>query len=222
MFERFSDSARRVVVLAQEAARDRHHDVIGTEHLLLGVLESAREGRAPGAHTILERLGLTPQAALERVSLAPGPSNHTPDAHLPFTTEAKTALEYSLRETIAVGDTVITPDHLLLGIIRVAGETPDSTAAQAITALSLTAEPLRQSLGRSHVSLSRLATKTLARAGMEARRFGTPDIDTPHLLLALLATDPDLCKRVFDAAGADPERIRAELDAVLAGGADEK
>ncbi|MGF6880497.1 ATP-dependent Clp protease ATP-binding subunit ClpA [Nocardia sp. GAS34] len=219
MFERFSDSARRVVVLAQEQARSRHHDVIGAEHLLLGVIESAREDRAPGTRAALERLGLTPQAALATISLDPGPANHIPDAHLPFTAEAKTVLENSLRETIAVGEGVITPDHLLLGLIRTVGNTGDSTAAQAISSLRLTAEPLRQSLGGPHFSLSRLATKTLARASMEAQRFGNPDVDTPHLMLALLATDPDLCKRVFDAAGADPERIRAELDAVL--GADE-
>jgi len=218
MFERFSDSARRVVILAQGAARDRHHDVIGAEHLLLGVLESAAEDRAPGTRAVLERLGLTPEAALATISLAPGPANHTPGAHLPFTTEAKTALEYSLRETMALGDALITPDHLLLGIMRAANGTPDSTAAQTITALRITAEPLRQSLGRAHLSLSRLATKTLARASMEARRFGNSDIDTPHLMLALLATDPDLCKRIFDSAGADPERIRTELGAVLGSG----
>jgi ATP-dependent Clp protease ATP-binding subunit ClpA len=50
---------------------------------------------------------------------------------------------------------------------------------------------------------------------MEARRYDDPEIDTPHLMLALLSTDPDLCRRIFDAAGADAERIRAELDALL-------
>src|SRR6266568_660383 len=138
MFERFSDSARHVVVLAQEAARSRHHDVIGAEHLLLGVLESAAEDRAPGARAVLERLGLSPRAALATISLTPGPADHTPGAHLPFTTEAKTALEYSLRETIAVGDALITPDHLLVGIIRAANGTPDSIAAQTIAALRIT------------------------------------------------------------------------------------
>jgi|GEM_PF-3806169 len=215
MFERFSDSARRVVILAQEAARRHGHESIGAEHLLLGVLESAQDDRAPATRAILDRLGLTPAAAIAAITLAPGPANHGATGHIPFTSEAKAALEGSLRETIAVGDSLITPDHLLLGILRAARNATDSIAAQAITTLHLTAEPLRQTLGGTRIPLSRLTTKTLARASMEARRFGSSDVDTPHLLLALLSTDPDLCKRVFDAAGADPERIRSELDIVL-------
>ncbi|WP_216897080.1 Clp protease N-terminal domain-containing protein [Nocardia alni] len=216
MFERFSDSARWAVVRAQEVAREHEHDYIGAEHLLLAVFEAAEQGRAPATRALLDRQGFTPQAALATVTLTRGQANHAEYGHIPFTTEAKTVLEHSLRESIALGDSLITPDHLLIGVIRAARGTADSVAGQVVANLRITADPIREVLGRTKVALSQRATKTLTRAGMEARRCDDTEIDTPHLLLALLATDPDLCRRVFDAAGADPERVRAELDAVLA------
>ncbi len=216
MFERFSDSARWVVVRAQEVAREHDHDYIGAEHLLLAVFEAAAQDRAPATRALFDRRGFTPQAALAMVTLARG-ANHGVDGQIPFTTEAKTALGNSLRESLALGDSTIGPDHLFVGIIRTAYDTAGSVAGQIVAKLHITADAIREALGKHpSVALTQRATETVARAGMEARRCDDTEIDTPHLMLALLTTDPELCRRVFDAAGADPERVRAELDAILA------
>ena len=96
MFERFTDRARRVVVLAQEEARMLNHNYIGTEHLLLGLIH---EGEGIGARA-LESLGVTLNAVREQVQSIVGPSPQAPSGHIPFTPRAKKVLELSMREAI--------------------------------------------------------------------------------------------------------------------------
>src|SRR5215210_7659636 len=104
MFERFTDRARRVVVLAQEEARMLNHNYIGTEHILLGLIHEG-EGVAAKA---LESLGIS----LE------GVRQQAPSGHIPFTPRAKKVLELSLREALQLGHNYIGTEHILLGLIR--------------------------------------------------------------------------------------------------------
>ena len=114
MFERFTDRARRVVVLAQEEARDLDHNYIGTEHLLLGL---CHEG-AGVAVDALEALGVSLAAVREQVEEIVGRGGQQPSGHIPFTPRAKKVLELSLRESQQLGHEYIGTEHLLLGLIR--------------------------------------------------------------------------------------------------------
>jgi ATP-dependent Clp protease ATP-binding subunit ClpC len=114
MFERFTDEARRVLVLAQEEARGLEHDFIGTEHLLLGILHHGK-GPAPDA---LNASGVTLEAARSRIAEVVGPSGSPPRRPAPFTPRAKKTLELSLREALQLGHDHIGTEHLLLGLIR--------------------------------------------------------------------------------------------------------
>src|SRR5215469_3006157 len=113
MFERFTDRARRVVVLAQEESHLLSHNYIGTEHLLLGLL-AEQDGIAARA---LESLNVTLDAAREQVEEIIGPGEQTPQGHIPFTPRAKKILELSLREALIMRSEVIDTEHLLLGLI---------------------------------------------------------------------------------------------------------
>jgi len=114
MFERFTDRARRVVVLAQEEARNLDHNYIGTEHLLLGL---CHEG-AGVAVTALEALGVSLAAVREQVEVIVGRGGQQPSGHIPFTPRAKKVLELSLRESQQLGHEYIGTEHLLLGLVR--------------------------------------------------------------------------------------------------------
>jgi ATP-dependent Clp protease ATP-binding subunit ClpC len=113
MFERFTDRARRVVVLAQEESRLLGHNYIGTEHLLLGLLAE----RAGVAARALQSLDITLDAAREQVKEIIGPGAQEPRGHIPFTPRAKKILELSLREALKLGSEVIGTEHLLLGLV---------------------------------------------------------------------------------------------------------
>ena len=115
MFERFGDDARRVVVLAQEEARLLDHNSIGTEHLLLAMLNPAAGGIAADA---LRAAGITQERARAAVVEIIGRGGSPPSGHIPFTSRAKTVLELSLREALEVGDDEIGSEHVLLGLIR--------------------------------------------------------------------------------------------------------
>jgi ATP-dependent Clp protease ATP-binding subunit ClpC len=127
MFERFTDRARSVVVLAQEESRLLGHNHIGTEHLLLGLL-AEREGVAARA---LESLGVTLDAARHLVREIVGPGSEAPRGHIPFTQRAKKILELSLREALSLGSEVISTEHLLLGLTDVV----DGVGAQILERL---------------------------------------------------------------------------------------
>jgi ATP-dependent Clp protease ATP-binding subunit ClpC len=114
MFERFTDQARRVVVLAQEEAQTLGHAYIGTEHILLGLL-SEGEGMAAQA---LGTLGITLAATREQVAEVIGAGTGQPSGHIPFTPRAKKVLELSLREAQRLGDSSIGTEHILLGLAR--------------------------------------------------------------------------------------------------------
>ncbi len=114
MFERFSQRARRVVVLAQEEARTLNHNYIGTEHILLGLI---REGSGVAAQA-LESLGISLEAVRQQVGQIIGRGQQAPSGHIPFTPRAKKVLELSLREAQQLGHNYIGTEHILLGLIR--------------------------------------------------------------------------------------------------------
>jgi ATP-dependent Clp protease ATP-binding subunit ClpA len=114
MFERFTDRARRVVVLAQEEAALLNHDYVGTEHLLLGL---AHEGQGVAAKA-LESLGIRLEALRSQVEEAIGRGQRAPSGHIPFTPRAKKVLELSLRESQQLGHDYIGTEHVLLGLVR--------------------------------------------------------------------------------------------------------
>jgi ATP-dependent Clp protease ATP-binding subunit ClpC len=114
VFERFTDRARRVLVLAQEEARLLNHSFIGTEHILLGLIHEG-EGVAAKA---LESLGISLEAVREKVEETIGMAGTAPSGSPPFTPRAKKVLELSLREAAERGDRKIGTEHLLLGIVR--------------------------------------------------------------------------------------------------------
>jgi hypothetical protein len=114
MFERFTDRARRVVVLAQEEARMLNHNYIGTEHILLGLIQ---EGEGVAAQC-LESLGISLEAVRAQVREIIGEGKSTPSGHIPFTPRAKKVLELSLREALHLQHDYIGTEHILLGLIR--------------------------------------------------------------------------------------------------------
>jgi ATP-dependent Clp protease ATP-binding subunit ClpC len=114
MFERFTDRARRVVVLAQDEARQLKHPHIGTEHLLLGLLRED-DGLAV---QVLQAAGAAPADTRTRVLARVRAGQQSPSGNIPFTPQAKKALELSLRESLQLGDNYIGTEHLLLGLAR--------------------------------------------------------------------------------------------------------
>jgi hypothetical protein len=136
VFERFTDRARRVVVLAQEEARLLDHNYIGTEHLLLGLIHE-REGVA--ARTLVS-LGVSLSAARSRVAEIIGSGGQAPSGHIPFTPRAKKVLELGLREALQLGHNHIGTEHILLGLIR-EGE---GVAAQVLTGMGVELAQVRE------------------------------------------------------------------------------
>jgi ATP-dependent Clp protease ATP-binding subunit ClpC len=136
LFERFTDRARRVVVLAQEEARLLNHNYIGTEHILLGLIHEG-EGVAAKA---LESLGISLEAVRAQVEEIIGHGGQAPSGHIPFTPRAKKVLELSLREALQLGHNYIGTEHILLGLIR-EGE---GVAAQVLVKLGADLSRVRQ------------------------------------------------------------------------------
>ena len=114
LFERFTDRARRVVVLAQEEARLLNHSYIGTEHILLGLIH---EGEGVAAKS-LESLSISLEAVRAQVEEIIGQGGSSPSGHIPFTPRAKKVLELSLREALQLGHNYIGTEHILLGLLR--------------------------------------------------------------------------------------------------------
>ena len=136
MFERFTDRARRVVVLAQDEARMLNHDYIGTEHLLLGLIG---EGEGVAARA-LESLGISLDAVRQQVEQVIGRGQQAPSGHIPFTPRAKKVMELALREANDLGHSYIGTEHILLGLIREG----DGVAAGVLTGLGADRPRVRQ------------------------------------------------------------------------------
>ncbi|MBN9609635.1 MAG: NDP-hexose 4-ketoreductase [Actinobacteria bacterium 69-20] len=163
MFERFTDRARRVVVLAQEEARMLNHNYIGTEHILLGLIHEG-EGVAAKA---LESLGISLDSVRSQVEEIIGQGQQAPSGHIPFTPRAKKVLELSLREALQLGHNYIGTEHILLGLIR-EGE---GVAAQVLVKLGADLNRVRQQVLQL---LSGYQGKETSAAESGGRSEGTP------------------------------------------------
>jgi Clp amino terminal domain, pathogenicity island component len=159
MFERFTDQARRAIVVAGDEARELGHDFIGTEHILIG-LARAEEGVA---HEVLESFGITAERVVEELERELGRGTQQKGGPIPFTHEAKKALELSLRESIQLGCDYIGTEHVLLGVAR-EGE-------------SQAAEMLR----RAGADLQTLRGRVVLVAGMAAHASTGERLVTPRI-----------------------------------------
>ena len=166
VFERFTDRARRVVVLAQEEARLLDHNFIGTEHVLLGMLH---EGEGIAAQ-VLVSAEISLEAARRKVEAIVGPGSSSPSGHIPFTPRAKKALEHALREALKLGDNFIGTEHLLLGLLREG----QGVAIQVLVDLGADLDSVREQVLRMAVEGGRTAL-------FEAEEVERPVVQKPDI-----------------------------------------
>jgi hypothetical protein len=211
MFERFTDRARRVLVVAQEEARGLNHSFIRPEHILLGLLPG--EGVAA---TALRQLGVSPEEVRDRVAQAVPPAETDASASkVPFSPEAKKALEMSLREALKLGHNYIGTEHLVLGVLRVADEKgADETVAPPYL-LGVTADEIRarvlEACAGGFASRS-LWSPGLAEAMRGARQAaGSEPLTTGQVVLALLAEGAGQARLALESLGVTTESFEAAL-----------
>jgi ATP-dependent Clp protease ATP-binding subunit ClpA len=239
MFERFTDRARRVVVISQEEARKLQHNYIGTEHILLGLL--AVQGGV--AYKVLDRFGMSPDGVREEVVARVGAGNATLTGHIPFTPRAKKTLELALREALQLNHNYIGTEHILLGLVR-EGE---GVGAQIVTAHGADLDKMRQavieilptqtgpSAGQRWLrSLSGVAeaaegTDLPATPAAEAsvtaavQLAGAKPIGSHHLLLAALEDPNSAAAQTLAGLGVDLDQAREALRTVdVTGTSDEQ
>jgi ATP-dependent Clp protease ATP-binding subunit ClpA len=247
MFERFTNRARHVVVLAQEEARDLHHNYIGTEHILLGLL-----GEPEGyAGRVLAGFGITRAGAREEVRAMIGLGTAAPSGHIPFTPRAKKTLELSLREALQLHHNYIGTEHILLGLIREG----DGVAAQILKhhadlmairmAVIDLVPPGKSDAARGRRWLLRrrgdddpfeagepvptgpteLRTTPAADTSLSeaARLAGPQPVGSHHLLLAALADDNTAAAKALAALGVNLDQAKEALrSADVTGTSDEQ
>ncbi len=187
MFERFTDRARRVLVLAQEEARLLNHNFIGTEHILLGLIHEG-EGVAANA---LKALGISLEGVREKVEETIGPAGSTPTGSPPFTPRAKKVLELSLREALQLGHNYIGTEHMLLGLVR-EGE---GVAAQVLVNLGADLSRVRQQviqLLSGYQGKEAGGPGSSGSSGSEAPAAGSPVLDQFGRNLTTLARERKL------------------------------
>ena len=172
MFERFTDRARRVVILAQEEARLLNHNYIGTEHILLGLIHE-HEGVAAKA---LESLDISLESVRGQVEEIIGPGAKPPEGHIPFTPRAKRVLELSLREALQLGHNYIGTEHVLLGLIR-EGE---GVAAQVLVKLGADLARVREQVVHLLATLGEASSS--ASGGESERVVGEPSASRSRVL----------------------------------------
>ncbi len=181
MFERFTGEARQVVVTAQEQARRRHHNYIGTEHLLLALVALPPDN---AVRQTLAGLGVTPESVDVAVGRLVGAGQEHREGHIPFTPRAKKVLELSLREALALKVNHIGAEHLLLGILREG----DGVAAQILLDDGRSADYIRAAVLGAVPATPRNPARTPAteQALSQAEQIaaGAP-VGTHHLLESL-------------------------------------
>ncbi len=173
MFERFTERARKVVVLAQEEARHFNHNYIGTEHLLLGLL---REDEGVAARA-LASLNVTLDEVREQVESIVGYGEEGTGGQAPFTPRSKKVLELALREALQLGHNYIGTEHILLGLVRES----EGVAARVLSNLDVDPDKVRREvvrmLGGGRAGRSRGGAETAGRGGVEAKRPKTRQLD---------------------------------------------
>ena len=182
MFERFTERARQVIVLAQEEARVLRHNYIGTEHLLLGLLREA-DGVAA---RVLGTLEVSLEEVRGEVQRIVGEGEHEAQGQIPFTPRAKKVLELALREALSLGHNYIGTEHILLGLVRES----EGVAARILTELEVDADRVRQEVMRVLAGPTRRQPAGAAAPRRRARRARAPRCWTSSA-----ATSPSMRKR---------------------------
>jgi ATP-dependent Clp protease ATP-binding subunit ClpA len=246
VFERFTEEARQVVVLAQDEARGLKHNYIGTEHILLGLLRE----QGGLAASVLVALGLDLDGSRKQVSRIVAASEDVTGGQIPFTPRAKRVLELALREALSLGQNYIGPEHILLGLVR----ENEGVAAQVLAEKGLEPEVIRDAVvhslpegghGRPHpgVAEGRLRvqmpvvssvqprpvidpawidglTPLLNRLAAEIRRELQREPDVGDLLLALACARGTLAGRALSALGVDLDRLWGTIEQLRAQASD--
>jgi ATP-dependent Clp protease ATP-binding subunit ClpA len=212
MFERFTDGARRTVVLAQEEARAHNHDYIDTEHLLLGVLDAGENM----AVQVLESLGISREAIRQKAEKAISQGPHKPSGHISFTPQAKKVLELSLREALSLGHSHIGTEHILLALISEG----QGVAAQVLVKLGLDSGKVRRQIVRVQPPVpvgkfTEHARKALALAEEEANAPDHHYIGTEHILLGLLGEGEGVAAKALAALGITLEAVRQQIGEII-------
>ena len=192
MFERFTNRARDVVKLAQVEARRLDHDYIGTEHVLLGLVDVPEDIGAKA----LAALGVEASAVRAAVERIVGRGEGAPEGHVPFTPRAKKALELSLREALQLGHNYIGTEHIVLGLIREG----KGVAAQVLVELGADLPKLRQEVMRL------LSTAAAVRAGGEPPKERLlADIDALYEEIVRLAREVERLTELLRKHGIEPD-----------------
>jgi ATP-dependent Clp protease ATP-binding subunit ClpA len=219
MFERFSDSARRVVVLAQEESRLQHHNYIGTEHILAG-LTQIDEGVAAG---VLASFEITTERVRAEIVKEVGPGEKTPWGHIPFTPGAKRILELSLREALQLGHNYIGTEHVLLGLIREGeglgakivarlGADLDRVRERTIEAvLDPSSRESAEDVPPLRVGTSSLVGSMLAGITQRVLELGHDRLGSEHVVLWLLDQSESGAAQAFRDQGIDVEALKTLL-----------
>ena len=235
MFERFTERARQVVVLAQDEARALKHNYIGTEHILLGLLRE-EEGLAA---RVLDSLEITAEEVRAQLAILVGWGDEVATGQIPFTERAKHVLEQALREALAIGHNYIGTEHILLGLTR----EPTGVGARILLALGVDGKAIRQATiallagqgsgsvpasrsvsarrtalsvravrsGAESPRLSRGARSAVVFAQEEARTLNHGQLGPEHILLGLLRQEQGLAARLLNAVEITLDDVRARV-----------
>jgi ATP-dependent Clp protease ATP-binding subunit ClpA len=217
MFQRFTDEARRTVVLAQDEARRLQHNYIGTEHVLLGLL-GIPESTACRA---LRRLELNEEAVRGDIEKLVGTGTQSPSGHIPFTPRAKKVLELSLREALKLSHNYISTGHILLAIIREGEGAGAQVLHKRLGDLDKVRTAVRAEIGSTpeepRPSGFPTSARTPAAEGVlklaEKLAAGAP-VGSHHLLEALARSHQSMAGMVLSGLGVDPDKIAAKLDTI--------
>ena len=216
MFERFTDEARRAVVLAQDLARQSGHTWIGTEHLLLALLDE------PEGITTLSLLALEvdPEAVRREIELIVPPTAGEVGRQIPFTPRAKKVLELALREAMRLRQRNIDGGHILLGLIR-EGE---GVAIQALVQAGADLQRLSQDVNRRLATLPHRQGRMIVRPDIPEMTRGGVDafhrarelasgkpVGSQHVLLGLFGEEDTLAKRALANLGVTKEAVEQQL-----------
>jgi len=189
MFRRFSPRAREVIISAQQEARALHHNYIGTEHVLLGLLRD-REGVAGRA---LHALGISPETVRDQILDIIGEGNQEPAGHIPFTPRTKRVLELAVREAVQLGHLYVGTEHILLGLVREG----DGVGWHVLSRLGVTVPKVRDQVLQLVSQDRRKPSEIIAPPGIR-------DYDT-RIELARQAKDAAVDAKDFDRAAAARE-----------------
>jgi len=211
MFERFTDRARRVIVLAQEESRLLDHNYIGTEHILLGLIH---EGEGIAAMT-LEQLGVTLDAVRLQVEQIIGRGNSSPSGHIPFTPRAKKVLELSLREALTLGHDYISTEHLLLGLIREGEGVAIQVLVKLVADLDRVRQSVLQAISEGSEGESPPARSAVSSVGARGRSLATAEMmGSGEVLLALLGDDRSVASQALANLGVTVDAVATQLAAL--------